>query len=65
MCELNSLFIFDNQALEVGGNLVSLGMLPFSLEGQMGLVILLIDLSDSNQYVDIFPLISIALDCQT
>lgn len=50
----NRLFIFDNQALESGGNPVSLGVLPLSLKGQMNLFSLLIDLSDPNlcDYLD-------------
>lgn len=38
----NSLFIFNSQASEIGGNPVSLGMLPLSLEGQINLFGLLI-----------------------
>lgn len=44
----NRLFIFDNQALESGGNPVSLGVLPLSSKGQMNLFSSLIDLSDPN-----------------
>lgn len=42
-----SLFVFNNHALEGGGNLVSLGTLPLSMEG---LMYLLIDLGDLNHH---------------
>lgn len=45
----NSLFIFNNQALEVGGSPVSLGVLPLSSQGQMDLFGLYIYVSDSNR----------------
>lgn len=57
----NCQFIFNNHALEVCGNRVSLGVLPLSSEGQINLFSLLIDLSDSNrssECFDIFLMIS-------